>query len=568
VLFSVVDWTILLIFLVANLYIGILGRRYVKDSAAFLVAGRSMGLHVGVISLVATEIGIITYMYYAEMGVLYGFSAFLAGLIPAAMYLLVGRTGFVIKRCRELELVTLPQFFEDRYGRDVRVLAGVLMAVGGALNFGVFPIIEATFLNIVTGIPQIYVIWTMVVLMALVLLYTAVGGMISVIITSYVQYLLLVLGMLIITVYCFAVVGLPSMISTVTQRMGAQGFNPIGHPAFGWKFVLWQSLGWLAIITSWAPVAARTFSSESPSVVKRIFAWTGLLFLGRAILPFIWGIAALAYFKGRTAVPIQATPEFLRDVLPVGLLGLVVAAMLAASMSTYSGYLLAWSSIISQDVVLPLFRKPLAERQQLRVHKATVLGLTIFIVVWGLFYVIPGATYFYLQMTANLFLAGTFWTLVGGMYWKGAHRLGALCSLVLGGSATFIYFLVDDPVAWTGTIGVLSYVAAFVGMVVGSLIGRRALAGKRLAFAGAVLLLAGLAWFALSGANPAWVWRGVWLAVLALVLLIFVSLSSYAGVKGFGEIQQMFRQLLPQQEPKKESLPTVDVTTNDEGREG
>jgi Na+/proline symporter len=154
------------------------------------------------------------------------------------------------------------------------------------------------------------------------------------------------------------------------------------------------------------------------------------------------------------------------------------------------------------------------------------------------------------------------------MYWKGAHRLGALCSLVLGGSATFIYFLVDDPVAWTGTIGVLSYVAAFVGMVVGSLIGRRALAGKRLAFAGAVLLLAGLAWFALSGANPAWVWRGVWLAVLALVLLIFVSLSSYAGVKGFGEIQQMFRQLLPQQEPKKESLPTVDVTTNDEGREG
>ncbi len=72
-----------------------------------------MGLHVGMISLLATEIGIITFMYYAEMGVMYGFTAFLAGLIPAAMYNIVGRTGFVIKRCREFELVTIPQFFED-----------------------------------------------------------------------------------------------------------------------------------------------------------------------------------------------------------------------------------------------------------------------------------------------------------------------------------------------------------------------------------------------------------------------------------------------------------------------
>jgi len=127
VAFSLVDWIILIIFLLGNLYAGLLGRRYVQSSSDFLVASRSMGLHVGIISLVATEIGIITYMYYSEMGVLYGFSSILAGLIPAAVYVVVGRTGFVIRRCRELELVTVPQFFEDRYGRDVRVLAGVLM---------------------------------------------------------------------------------------------------------------------------------------------------------------------------------------------------------------------------------------------------------------------------------------------------------------------------------------------------------------------------------------------------------------------------------------------------------
>lgn len=542
--FSVVDWTILIVFLVANLYAGIYGRRFVKNSADFLVASRSMGLHVGMISLVATEIGIITYMYYAEMGVMYGFTAFLAGLIPAAMYILVGRTGFVIKRCRELELTTIPQFFEARYGRDVRVLAGVLMAVGGALNFGVFPVIEATFLNIVTGIPLEYLLWTMVLLMALVLVYTAMGGMISVILTGYVQYTLLVIAMIIITIYCFTSVGVSQMVTTVTERIGPEGFNPAAHPSFGWKFVIWQSLSWLAIITAWAPVAARTFASESPSVVKRIFAWTGLLFLGRAILPFLWGIAALAYFQGETAVPIQAMPEFLHSVLPMGLLGLVVAGMLAASMSTYSGYLLAWGSIISQDVVLPLVGRPLKPRHQLYVHKATVLCLTVFIVGWGLFYVIPGATYFYLQMTANLFLAGTFWTLVGGIYWKGANRLGALCSLVLGGSATFLYFVVQDPVAWTETIGVLSYVAAFAGMVIGSVFARMTSAVER------ILLLTGLAATAVVAVLGAGqsdslaMWQFVWLGVLFSTGLLFVSLSAYAVIKGFSEIQYMFRLLV------------------------
>ena len=205
--FSIADWLIVAVYLAGIFLVGIRGRKYVSDSADFLVAGRTMGLHVGMISLVATEIGIITFMYYAEMGVLYGFTACLAGVITAAVYVAVGRSGFVIKRFRELELVTIPHFFEEKYGSDVRVLVGVLMAVGGALNFGVFPIIEATFLNIVTGIPQGYILWTMVALIIIVLAYTALGGMVSVIVTSYVQYIVLMLAMIVITFYCFQSVG-------------------------------------------------------------------------------------------------------------------------------------------------------------------------------------------------------------------------------------------------------------------------------------------------------------------------------------------------------------------------
>lgn len=542
--FALVDWLIVAVYLAAVFIAGILGQRFVRNSSGFLVAGRRMGVHVGMISLLATEIGIITYMYYAEMGVMYGFAAFVAGIIPAAIYVLVGSTGFVIKRFRQLELVTISQFFDARYGKDVRVLGGVLMAVGGALNFGVFPIIEATFLNIVTGIPQAYILWTMVLLMAMVLVYTALGGMISVIITNYIQYAVLALAMVIITGYCLFGVGLGPMMSTVQQSMGASGFNPFAHEAFGWPFLVWQCLSWLALVTAWAPIASRTFSSEDSETVGKVFVWTGFLSLARAILPFLWGIAAVTYLKGRTLPPIEALPTFLAEVLPVGVAGLVLAGMLAASMSTYSGYLLAWSSVISQDVIIPLSRRRPTEKRELMINRVTVLCLTVFIIGWGLFYIVPGATYFYLQITANLFLAGTFWAVVAGIYWKGAHRLGAYCSLILGGSATLIYFVVDDPMRWAGTIGMVSYVGAFVGMVVGSVIGRRvpSPAGQ---IASLLSLAAGIAlavyWLTMPADGHSW--QYLWIVVLFVSLALFVVLSVWALIRGYADLIRMFRQL-------------------------
>jgi hypothetical protein len=82
-------------------------------------------------------------MYFAELGYLTGFTSFTLGMIIFVVVLLVGATGFVIKRLRELNLMTIPEYFEFRYGRDVRVLAGVLMALGGSLNLGIFPVVEA-----------------------------------------------------------------------------------------------------------------------------------------------------------------------------------------------------------------------------------------------------------------------------------------------------------------------------------------------------------------------------------------------------------------------------------------
>ena len=123
--FSLLDGAIAVLSLLATLWIGLRVKRYIGTIEGYLVANRGMGLYVGAASLLSTEVGIITYMYQAQFGFVAGFSAFVVGLITLAVCLLVGRTGFVITRLREMEILTVPEYFETRYGRGVRVLAGV-----------------------------------------------------------------------------------------------------------------------------------------------------------------------------------------------------------------------------------------------------------------------------------------------------------------------------------------------------------------------------------------------------------------------------------------------------------
>ena len=497
--FSLLDLAIAVASLVATLWIGLRVKRYIGTIEDYLVASRGMGLYVGAASLLSTEVGIITYMYQAQFGFVAGFSAFVTGLITLAVCLFVGRTGFVITRLREMEILTVPEYFERRYGRGVRVLAGVLMAFGGSLNLGIFPIIEARFLAIVTGIPSQYLGWTMAGLLLVALAYTALGGMVSLIVTNYVQYVFLAAGTVIVTLVCLRDVGWGGMVGAVEGHMGGHGMNPIEDLGVG--FILWQILLWIALMTVWQSVAMRTFSTKDAAVGKKMFTLTGFLFLGRALIPMAWGIAALAFFWGRSApvgdarrertggsdrssstrssarrsagtstrggssarcrrstcssgsparrrrrirvrrasrsaardrrgeIGLLAMPWMLAATLPTGLLGLVVAGMLAASISTYAGYFLGWSSIIAQDIVAPLARKELTSAARLQLTRVTVVGLTVFIMIWSLVYDLPGPAYFYLQVTANLFMAPTLIVVVGGLYWRRASATGAVLCL-------------------------------------------------------------------------------------------------------------------------------------------
>lgn len=465
--FSALDWSIILLYLAASMGAGLYGKKFISKASDYLVAGRGIGLHLGIATLAATEIGTVTFMYYAELGYKAGFASFVNGLIAGTVMLFIGRTGFVIRRLRELQLMTIPEFFERRYSRNLRVLTGILVATGGILNMGVFLKIEGTFLAILSGIPMEYLKLVMTGILLLELLYTILGGMVSVVITDFIQFVVLTGGALVVTGISIHAAGWQNMHDAVWRTMGSRGFDPFSSPYFGWAFVGFQVILWMAVNTCWQTTAMRTFSTRDADISKKVFTWTGLIFLGRGMLPMLWGIAALTLL-GPGQDSLQAMPMMLSKLLPSGLRGIVVAGMLAATMSVNSSYLLGWSAVIAQDIVVPLRRTQLSNRAQVKLNRVANLFVSLFVMFWGLWYKLPGPAYFYLNITATIFLGGSFAAIVGGLYWRRANVVGGYAAMLGGAAGTVGFFFLNWPASYAG-FG--AFALAFAGLFVGSLLG-------------------------------------------------------------------------------------------------
>ena len=194
------DWGIIVVYLVGCIVAGVWMRRYIRGVEDFAVAGREMDLNLGIASLAATEMGLVTVMYTAEMGFTNGPAGATIGVLMAAAMLLVGATGFVIRPLRDAGVITIPELFENRFGKRVRWLAGLVVILGGVLNMGIFLRLGGEFLVHVTNMNPDYLRWVMTGLLGIVLLYTVLGGMLSVLVTDYIQFLVMGLGLVVVSV--------------------------------------------------------------------------------------------------------------------------------------------------------------------------------------------------------------------------------------------------------------------------------------------------------------------------------------------------------------------------------
>jgi SSS family solute:Na+ symporter len=237
-------------------------------------------------------------------------------------------------------------------------------------------------------------------------------------------------------------------------------------------------VGSVAISALNQPAASKSFASESPEVGRKVFLYTGITLAGRYMIPMFWGVAALAMF-GPSLNPTTAMPKLLGAVVPSGFLGLMIAGMLAASMSTYSAYMLAWSSVATRDIIAPLSKKQMSERTTIMLSRIISTAIGIFILIFGLYYELPATAFQYIAITGAMYAAGAFGCVAFGLYWKRANIVGAYCSLGLGAIAPIVFLVLEQfkgtlPTALLFLVdvnisGFLSFVLAVVGMIVGSL---------------------------------------------------------------------------------------------------
>ena len=450
--FTSIDWAIVTVYLGGSILIGLWANRYVGGLSDYLVAGRTLRIRLALATMTGTELGLVTVMYVAELGYTKQFASLYLAVIEVLGLAVIGLTGLVVYRLRQEAVLTVPEYYERRYTQSVRVVGAVMMVLAGVLNMGVFLKAGSLFLVGVTGLEDPMALkLIMTGLLLLVLFYTVLGGMVSVVITDLVQFLVLGVGSLVVSGFVLSEMGgIDGLweLSGTTYIDPLMADNPVTEAAGDGVGPWMLTAQWVTLsiaVMLWPATVSRTLAVKSPTVARRLYLFSTIPFLARRTLPALWGIGAFAFFAfhadlgsefqdqvdSKNLSTLSAMPLYLAKIIPTGLLGIVTAAMLAAFMSTHDSYLLCWSGVVAQDIVAPLCGG-LSDRQRVLVTRVSIVAIGAFLLFWGLWYEVGQELWDYLAITGTVYLSGALPVIVGGLYWKRASSTGALAALACG----------------------------------------------------------------------------------------------------------------------------------------
>ena len=457
-----IDIAIIIFYILAIFSVGFFLKGKINSFSEFMIANSKMGVALGVASMAGTELGLITVMYNAQKGWSGQFASFHIGLIAFFVTLAIGLSGFVISKLRDFNVKSIPEFYNVRYGKNVRIIGAIFLILAGVLNMGIFLKVGAVFLSAIFGDIGVGLNVIMIGLLILVLFYTMMGGMLSVIITDYIQFVVLSIGLLIATFLAIYEIGWTTIFNTFTLE---STFNPIINPDFGYDYIIWMVIIGFGSAVIWPTATTRALAMKDSESVKKQYLWSSISFLIRFIVPSFLGICAFVYFGGQGFDDsLKAMPSFLREILPVGILGLVVAGMLSAFMSTHDSYLLCWSTIITNDIISPLSKERLSSNKKIFISRVIIILLGLYILYWGLFYKGSQDIWDYLAVTGSIYFSGAISLVVFGLYSKRVNKYGAYCSLFCGLIALFgltpvkNFFHIDLSSATISLIGLFAAV--------------------------------------------------------------------------------------------------------------
>ncbi len=445
---NLTDIIIVIVFLVAMLTIGVLSATSEKmTSGKFFLAGRSLSWVLVGASLFASNISTIHLVGLAACGyndgLVWGnfewgapFILILLGLVFAPFYF-------------KSKISTLPEFLERRFGGASRTFLAVMgLFTALMVHIGMSLYAGAVVFEQFFGIP-IHI--SLLIISVIIVIYTGLGGLKAVVVTETIQSSVLVIGAVIMTIY--AILALPDH--------GIHSYTDLVSAARPGQLDMLQSgkdanagLSWYAVVLGY-PILGIWYWCGDQTIVQRVLgarsardAAIGPIFAGfLKILPvfimIIPGILGYVLFKDVIGENSNDTlPVLISHLLPVGLKGLLAAALLAAVMSAVSAALNSSGTLVAIDIFKRINPK-LSDRNQLLIGRVSTVVVMILAALWstqgGKFTSIFEAINTILSMIsppiATVFLLGVFW--------KRGTRQAAFSTLVLGFVLGVIVFCID-----------------------------------------------------------------------------------------------------------------------------
>ncbi len=448
-----------LLYLVLMIPISFYASRFVKNSADYVLAGRNLPFYMAMATVFATWLGSDSILGASSKMAEGGFLNVMADPFGAGLCLiLIG--FFFAPKLYALRHLTLGDYFEERYNRTISVLLSI------AITITYFGWVAAQFVAL--GLVMQYVfhmpfLYGILISASIVVIYTYIGGMWSVVMHDLIQTTIIVLGLLFIFV-------------EVLYQVGGMGQIIAQTPPEYFKLVPPPSVKeWLLYIAAWITmglgsipqqdVYQRAMSAKSATVSKWASVGGGIFYFTIVLIPLFLGLAARIIHPELLADGADSQmliPTLVGENTNVFVQVMFYGALLSAIMSTASAAILAPATLVAENIVKPFYPR-VSDRRLVHLIKISILGVAAGAIFLG---IKQGNIYDLVGSSYSITLVSAFVPLAAGLYWKKANNLGAMLSILFG------------ALVWQGmeqlapeSFVVPSIIAGFLASIAGMILG-------------------------------------------------------------------------------------------------
>lgn len=451
----------IIVYLLFTILVGFWASRKVNTLNDYMLAGRSLPLMLSSTAMFATWFGSETVFGASSQFLQGGLYAVIEDPFGAALCLVLFGTFFA-GRLYKMNLLTLGDFFKNRFGKKTELIASIFLGPPYIGYIAAQLVAMGLILNVVTGMA----VWEGVVISAVVVtLYTYIGGMWAITITDFIQTIIIILGLVVLAVIMAIKAGGVTNVLSEVPRENFQFLPPPDLKEIVAWLAAWSVLG-LGSIPS-QDVFQRSMSSNSARTAVWSCYIAAVMYLTIAMLPLFISLCTRHLYPEQIQGDTQLTlPNMVlaHTALPIQML--FFGSLISAIMSTTSSVLLAPAAILSENLIKPLMKNRLSDKRMLIITRICVL---LFSVVATVMACMRSNIYELVGESSILSLVSLFAPLTFGLYWKRASSEGALMSMVLG-MLTWIIFEFYDT-SWPSLVPALG--VSILAMIVGSFVWRR-----------------------------------------------------------------------------------------------